>query len=192
MVFNRTTFIPLIPLSLALTVLAGCDSITERDVDVKVNLDTVNLVGTGTEGLQRATVTGNPACTASSTNLSSLLATADNYDDFDEYLEDVDINTVRYRVTQNSTPVDATGVFQMTDPATQQLTTVASIVIPANTSTDGFATFPFVDGGAAIVQHYMDNQNASFTYCAEGSPNSSELNMTIELQLDMNVTIDVL
>lgn len=182
----------LTPIAVILLLLQACDSITERDEDVTVNLDSFNLVGGQSQGLARATVTGNPACTAAPITLNSLLTSAENYDDFDEYLESIDINSVRYRITQNSTAVESNGTFQMTDPATGQLTTVASVSIPANTTSATYAPLPFVDNGRTILQHYMDNLDATFSYCAEGSPDTSELNMTMDLQLNMTVTIDIL
>ncbi len=173
-------------------ILLGCDSLTEREENVRIQLDSFNLIGTNNSPLARALVTGNPACTASMTSLNTLLVTVDNYDDIEEYLETLDINQVEYRISNNNTAVDAIGSMQMTDPATDQLTTVASINIPANTNVTDWTNLPFTDGGAAIVQHYMDDLNDSFLYCAEGSPNTSDLSMTLELRLDLTVTVDLL
>jgi len=72
------------------------------------------------------------------------------------------------------------------------LTTVASIQIPANQVISDWTTLPFTDNGASVVQHYMDNLDSSFLYCAEGQPNQSELSLTMELQLDLTVTVDLL
>ena len=172
--------------------LIGCDSLTEREENVRIQLDSFNLIGTNNSPFARAFVTGNPACTASMTSLNTLLTTVDNYDDIEEYLETLDINQVEYRISNNNTAVDTVGSMQMTDPATDQLTTVASISIPANTNVTDWANLPFTDGGAAIVQHYMDDLNDNFLYCAEGTPNSSDLSMTLELRLDLTVTVDLL
>lgn len=180
----------------AIMAIQGCEDLTTRDESVTIELDSFNLVGTGTaEGAAfttRAVVSGNPACTASQVSLNGLLAQVDNYDDIDEYLDTLDINSIRYRITANTTPVDASGVMQMTDNASGQLTTIASIDIPANQTVNEWTLFPFVEGGAAIVRHYMDNRDAQFLYCAQGSPDRADLSMTIDLQMDLTVTVDLL
>jgi len=89
-----------------------------------------------------ATVTGNPACTASQTTLNSLLAQVDNFDDIDEVPD--------------------------------------------------FAPLPFTDGGQAVVQHYLSNRDASFLYCAQASAGAESLDMSVELQLSLTVTVDLL
>ena len=174
-------------------VLQGCDDLTQREEDVAITLDTFNLIGTDSGSIgARATVTGNPACTSSQINLNSLLAQVDNFDEIDEYLETLDVNAVRYRITQNSTPVEATGSMQMTDPATGNLVAIASVAVPANQTVDDWTALPFIGDGANILNHYLDNRDANFLYCAEGSPNSADLSMTIQLQLDLLVTVDLL
>ena len=185
---NRT--FPIILLSI---LTAGCDSLTERNENVTVTLDSFNLVGSANSAFQsRAVITGNPGCTASNVSLNGLLATTENFDEIDEFLESLDIRSVRYRISNNTTSSDITASFQMTDPTSNQLTNIAAVSIAANTNVDDWITLPFLDGGAAIAQHYMDNRASQFLYCAEGSPNSSDISLTMELQLDLNVTVDLL
>lgn len=179
-------------IAIALVTISACDDLTEKSEDVTVTLDSFNLVGNNGNAFSRATVTGNPACTASMTSLNSLLAQTDNFDDIKDKLESLDINQIQYRITANRTPVEASGLMQMTSPDTGQLTPVASVSIPANGVVSDWTLFPFSENGASVVQHYMDNLDANFLYCAEGRPNSSELSMTIELRLNMTVTVDLL
>lgn len=187
-------FLKITTIAVCAALIQSCSSsLTEKDEDVTVTLDSFNLVGTSSGFVSgRAQITGNPACTAANTSLNALLAQVDNYDDFDNKLESLDINEVRYRITRNDTPTVVSGEFQMTDPTGGQLITVASVSIPANGLVTEWTTLPFVGNGESVAQHYMDNLDDSFLYCAEGSPNSSELSLTMELQLDLTVTIDVL
>ena len=183
-------FLGAIALSLA---LQSCtDDITKKDVDVEVDLGTFNLMGSDSEFTVRATFSGNPACAASETSLNALLAQADNFDDIDDALDSVDIDSIRYRITRNNTAVAATGSVQMTDPTTEELVEVASVSIPANALVSDWTEFPFVGNGEEVVEHYMDNLDDSFLYCAQGSPNSNELDMTLQLQMDLTVTVDIL
>lgn len=172
----------------------GCDSLTEREENVTINLDSFNLVGSSSGAFQaRAVVTGNPGCTASNASLNGLLATTDNFDEIDEFLESLDIRSVRYRISNNTTNSDITASFQMTDPSSSnQLANVAAVTIPANTNVDEWATLPFIDAGASVAEFYMDNRDSQFIYCIEGSPNSSNISLTMDLQLDVNVTVDLL
>ena len=172
--------------------LLGCENLTKRSESVTIQLDTFNLVGNGGTDMLRAVVTGNPACTAENTSLNSLLAQVDNYDDIVDYLDSLDINQVQYRITSNNTPADTVGSMQMSDPDTGQLQTIASINIPENSLVEEWTALPFEDGGAAIAQHYMDNLADEFLYCANGSPDESTLSMTLELRLQLTVTIDLL
>jgi len=178
----------------AVLTLSACSDLTERETDVTVELDTFNLIGTGEANgiLARATVSGNPACTASQTSINTLLAQVDNFDDIDEFLDSLDLNAIRYRIPTNNTPVAASGVMQMTDPVTGGLVTVASVALAANETVPEWTNFPFAEGGAAIVNNYLDNRDSMFLYCMEGSPNSADLTMTFELELDMTVTVDLL
>jgi len=176
--------------------LQACDDLTQREEDVTITLDTFDLVGTDGAPLNgvntRARVSGNPGCTAEQTSLNSLLAQVDNFDDFDDFLETIDLRTLRYRVSNNNTPVATSASMEMTDPATNELVTIASVEIGANENFDDFRAFPFSDIGAATVTHFLDNLDASFLYCVEGTPNSSELQMSIDLELDLVVTVDIL
>jgi len=185
--------INLYPVLFIAALTAGCESLTETEESVTITLDSFNLIGSSnTSVLTRATITGNPGCSAGNTSLNTLLANVDNFDDIDEFLDSLDINAVRYRINNNSTSSDITASFQMTDPASSELADVASVNIPANTNIDEWTNLPFVDGGAGIAQHYMDNRDSEFLYCAEGTPNSSDISLTMDLQLDLTVTVDLL
>ncbi len=177
----------------ALLTVSGCSDLDERDENVTVTLDSFNLVGDGGDAFTRAVFSGNPACTESSTSLDSLLDRADIDSDVREYLNTLSINQIQYRITANSTPAPIVGSMQMTDPATGNLTTVATVNIPENGLVTEWTEFPFTDaeGGADIVQHYLSNLNDDFKYCAEGSPNSSDLSLTLELRLNMTVTVEL-
>lgn len=176
------------------TLLQGCDNLTTRDEKVSINLDSFALQGPLSQDdiTFRALVSGgNPLCSGPTT-LNQLLLTVDNYNDIKDYLDSIDINTVRYKISNNTTPVAAVGEFRMTDPATEEIGNVASVAIPAETDVTDWTPFPFVEGGAAIAQHYMDNLDASFSYCARGTPGRDDLSMTIELQLGLTVKVDLL
>jgi hypothetical protein len=189
---NLKYFKPVYTIVFLSLLTAGCDSLTEREENVTINLDSFNLVGSSSGALQaRAIVTGNPGCTASNVSLNGLLATTENFDEIDEFLESLDIRSVRYRISNNTTGSDITASFQMTDPATNQLTNVAAVSIPADTNVNEWATLPFLEGGASVAEHYMDNRDSQFLYCVQGSPNSSDISLTMELQLDVNVTVDL-
>ncbi len=188
----RKTLFAISALSLMLVLQSCSDDLTKKDIDVEVTLDTFNLVGSSNGNTARATVSGNPACSASNTSINALLAQADNYDDIDDALDSLDINSIRYRITRNDTAVAATGSMQMTDASTGNLKTIASVAIPANQLVSDWTKFPFVENGADIIEHYLDNLDQSFMYCAQGSPNSNELDMTLQLQLDLTATVDIL
>jgi len=188
-----------LPIALGLAVLTGCDNLTERDENVTITLDTFNLSGVGPDQkielkdrVILATVTGNPACTASQTTLNSLLAQVDNFDDIDEFLDQINLNAIRYRIATNNTQADASASMTMTDPATNQLVTVAAVDVSANALVPDFAPLPFTDGGQAVVQHYLSNRDASFLYCAQASAGAESLDMSVELQLSLTVTVDLL
>ncbi len=178
-------------LSLMLIMQSCSDDLTKKKIGVEVDLGSFDLIGSDS-GFARATVSGNPACSASNTTLNELLAQADNYDDFDDRLDSIDIDNIRYRITRNNTAVVAEGSMQMTDASSGDLVSVASVSIPANQTLSEWTKFPFVGNGESVVEHYLDNRNESFMYCAEGSPNSNELDMTLELQLDLTVKVDLL
>ena len=175
-----------------MVMLQGCESLTERTEDVTVTLDTFSLIGNGTNSTLRVSSPGNPSCSTAETSIREQLASADNFDDFDEFLESIEINSVRYRVTQNSTPVEINGSFSLTDPGTGELAIAAAVVIPSTATNAEFIDFPFVENGLSLLQHYVDNLDSRFSYCVQGTPDSSELNLQLELQLDMDVTIDIL
>lgn len=179
-------------LALMLILQSCSDDLTEKDVGVEVDLGSFNLIGSSNELAMFAVVPGNPACAAASTSLKALLAQVDNFDEIDDALDSIDLNNIRYRITQNDTFVAATGSMQITDASTGELVTVASVDIPANTLVSNWTNLPFVGNGKAVVQHYLDHLDDNFMYCAEGSPNSNELDMTIQLQLDLTATIDLL
>ncbi len=174
-------------------ILQSCtDDLTKKDVDVEVDMGTFNLMGSANGLATLATVSGNPACAASKTSLNELLAQTDNFDDIDDALDSIDLNNVRYRITRNNTSVAATGSMQMTDASTGQLVTIASVNIPASQVVSNWTNFPFVGNGKVVIEHYLDNLDDDFMYCAEGTPNSNELDMTLQLQLDLTATVDIL
>ena len=187
---NRFALSVLIVVSL-LTV-SGCDDLTERDETVTVTLDSFNLEGNGSNAFSRANFSGNPACTESPTSLNDLLDQANIDSDVREYLDTLRINQIQYRITRNSTSEPIIGTMQMTDSATEGLTTVARVDIPGNGIVADWTLFPFIDNGANIAQHYLSNLDAQFTYCAEGSPNYSDLSLTLELRFNMIVTVDLI
>ncbi len=177
----------------SLGILSSCsstDDLTKRDIDINVVLDAFNLVGTG--GIQSLAVSGgNPSCSTDSVSINELLAQVDNMSEIEDFLDKMKISQVSYRITRNDTPVDITGALQMTDPNTNSIVDIASTTIPALTTVDAWTPLPFTSGGDEIVQHFLDQRSESFSYCAAGTPDDSQISLTIELRLDMVVTVDL-
>ena len=173
--------------------LSACDKLTEHEEDVRVKLNSFQLIGTPEGSVQsRAALIGNPACTPSPITLNSLLVEADNYDKIDDYLETLDINAVRYRVNNNTTPSDVNASVSLTHPQSGELVTVASVPVTAGTIISEWTIMPFTDEGKQIMQHYMDNLNDEFMYCGESTPDTSQTSLGFDLQIDLTVTLDFL
>ena len=191
MMFKRLTLLPICTVSALL--VSACDSLTEIDEDVLVKLNSFQIVGTPEGALQtRASLIGNPACTPVPITLNTLLADSDNYDKIDDFLETLDINTVRFRVNNNTTPSPVAVEILLSDPVTGDLVPVATGELSASQTFGEWTTMPFTDNGEAVIQHYMDNLSDEFLYCGSVDPDNSQVSLGFDLQMDLTVTLDVL
>jgi hypothetical protein len=180
---KRLTFVILVLLTFAsLMFFYGCgddDSLTSRTEEGTVSLGSFDLLGLAGPGVQQQQLSvviaasgNNPSC--GTTSLDALLS------------EDSSWNDLVSRITS----VEITGSLQM-GPDMGSLADVGSVKIPAFATVTDWTALPFVEGGATIVQTYLDNRGSSFTYCAQGSPDVAQLSLTIEIQLDINVTVSI-
>ena len=173
--------------------LTGCDSLTEIDEDVLVRLNSFQIEGTAEGAVQtRASLIGNPACTPEPITLNTLLAEADNFDKVDDFLETLDINGVRFRVNNNTTPVPVGVDVLLSDPVSGNLVPVASAELAAGQTVGEWVVMPFTENGQSIIQHYLDNLSAEFLYCGSAQPDSSQVSLGFDLQMDLTVTLDLL
>ncbi len=182
----------------SLVFVYGCGSSSSSDdngllsytEDVDVTLGSFDLAGGTGQGALAAAGTGNPVCGA--TSLDLLLDGVSAWVDLNDVFDTIEIEQIRYRITNNTTSVPISGSLQMEDPNNPgSLTTVASVTIPTATNVS-WSELPFTSGGAAIVNHYLNNRSQSFQFCAEGSPDDASLAMTIEVQLNIDVTVSIL
>ena len=166
------------------------NNLTTHTEDVEVELDPITLTGTQVGRVAFAV----RACGGEQTSLNDLLALAGSWDpDWEDYLQDISIQEVAYQITDNTTPDDVSLSLQVTDPdsTTQELVPVASTTIAASTDVDVWTPFPFADGGAAIVQHYLNNRDAEFAFCAEADPDDPALSLTVWFRLNIEVEVGV-
>ena len=165
------------------------NNLTTHTEDVDVELDPITLTGTQAG---RAAFAVLQTCPAGETSLNSLLAMAGSWDpDWEDYLQDISIQEVAYQITDNSTPDDVSLSLQVTDPDTGLLAPVAVTTILASTDVEGWTPFPFAEGGAAIVQHYLNDRDAAFAFCAEADPDDPDLSLTVWFRLNIEVEVGV-
>jgi hypothetical protein len=197
---KRLTFVILVLLTFAsLMFFYGCgddDSLTSRTEEGTVSLGSFDLLGLAGPGVQQQQLSvviaasgNNPSC--GTTSLDALLSEDSSWNDLVSRIERIGIDQVRYRITRNDTSVEITGSLQM-GPDMGSLADVGSVKIPAFATVTDWTALPFVEGGATIVQTYLDNRGSSFTYCAWGEPDVAALSLTIEIQLDINVTVSII
>ena len=184
--------------TVAMLLVQGCgavddavDKLTTRTEDVAVDLAPITLTGPVVAREVFATVA---ACPGAPTSLDTLLAAVSGWEDLSPHLQDISIRGVAYTISNNTTPVDVDLSLQVSDPVTEELVLVASTVetgttIQANTSIPTWTSLPFVDGGAAVVQYYLNNRAAEFTYCAEIDPDDPDLSLTVTFRLNTEVTV---
>ncbi len=177
--------------------IVGCgdDDILSTTEDVDIELDSFQLAFNPAAPLVAAATTeGNPSCGTVSVSLDELLSENPDWEDFADRLKGINIDEVRYMVTNNTTSVPITGQLSLTDPDTGELTVVGAVDIDAfeETDVDVWTPLPFVEGGQNIVNHYLSNRDATFDYCAEGDPNAADLSLTIGIQLGIDVTVKIL
>ena len=181
--------------------IAGCsgtDDLVTTKQDVDVELDSFQITYNppagsselGKAAIAAATTGDNPSC--GSVNLSDLLAKNPDWEDIADRIKEVEIDNVRYKVTNNLTNVAITGKLSLTDPVTSVLTTVGEVSIPANTDVPDWTDLPFVGNGKNTVNHYLSNRDVTFEYCAEGSPNDESLSLTLGIQLGLDVVVKIL
>ncbi len=188
-------FTVLVP-SMLITGCSGTDDLLTTTQDVDVTLDSFQLsyappAGSLELGKAAAATTGdNPSCGI--TSLNSLLADNPDWEDIADRIKKVEIDQVRYKIANNTTGVPVTGKLQLTDPVTDVLTTVGEINIDANTNVSEWTLLPFAGNGKNTINHYLSNRNLTFQYCAEGDPNDESLSLTLEIQLGLEATIDIL
>ena len=165
------------------------NNLTTRTEDVDVELDPITLTGTQAGRVAFAVL---QTCPAEEISLNDLLAMAGSWDpDWEDYLEDIRIQDVAYQITGNTTPLDVSLSLRVTDPTTQTLAPVASATIPAWTDVDAWTPLPFAERGAAIVQHYLDDRDAAFAFCAEVDPNDPDISFTVWFRLNIEVEVGV-
>lgn len=190
-------FAALVP-SLFIFGCSGTDDLLTTTQNVDVTLDSFQLTSAPPEGssqlgraaIAAATTGDNPSC--GSTSLDSLLADNSDWEDIVDRLKDVEIDQVRYKVSNNMTGVPITGKLSLTDPVTSELTTIGEVYIDANANVNEWTSLPFVGNGQNIVNHYLSNRGVTFEYCAEGSPNDESLSLTLEIQLGLEVVVKIL
>lgn len=193
-------FIAVLVPSLFIFGCSGTDDLLTTTENVDVTLDTFQLTYApppespklvGAAITAAAIATGdNPSC--GSTSLNSLLSDNSSWNDIADRLKKVEIDQVRYRVTNNLTGVLIAGKLLLTDPVTNELTSVGEVNIEANANVPDWTPLPFVGNGRDIVNHYLSNRDVTFQYCAEGTPNAESLSLTIEIQLEVDATVKIL
>lgn len=180
--------------SLFITGCGNADNLLTKKQNVEVTLDSFNLSYDPSAGsaplVAEATTGNNPSC--GSTSLNSLLSANSDWNDIADRVKKIELSEVRYKVTNNTTPVAITGKLTLTDPDTGDLTAIGEGIIDANTNIDVWTPLPFAEKGQNIVNYYLAHRDATFEYCAEGTPNDGSLSLTLEIQLGTEVTVKVL
>ena len=181
--------------------IIGCsetDDLLTTKQDVDVTLDSFQLTYSPPAGASElgntptaaATTGDNPSC--GTVNLNDLLADNPDWEDIADRIKSVEIDKVRYKVTNNLTAVPITGKLMLTDPTSSELTTVGEVSINANANVEEWTELPFVGNGKATVNHYLSNRGVTFEYCAEGSPNDESLSLTLGIELGLDVVVKIL
>lgn len=181
--------------------IAGCsgtDDLLTTKQDVDVELDSFQITYNppagsselGKAAIGAATTGDNPSC--GSVNLSELLAENPDWEDIADRIKEVEIDNVRYKITNNLTNFDITGKLSLTDPVTKVLTTVGEVFIPANANVPDWTELPFIGNGKSTVNYYLSNRGVTFDYCAEGSPNDDGLSLTLGIQMGLDVVVKIL
>lgn len=191
-------FIAVLVPSLFIIGCSGTDDLLTTKQDVDVTLDSFQLTYSppaGASELEKAptaaaTTGDNPSC--GSVNLNDLLAENPDWEDIADRIKTVEIDKVRYKVTNNLTDVPITGKLMLTDPVTSELTTVGEVSIAANTDIPDWTELPFVGNGKNTVNHYLSNRGVTFEYCTEGTPNDESISLTIGIELGLDVVVKIL
>ncbi len=170
----------------ALFIYYGCsDSVDDIIKTIEIDLATVTL-----SSPEFALAPGNPDC--GFTSMDNLLDSVSDWEFLEDHLVDIDIKEILYMITSNTTPVSITGSLKLTDTAdTSTLADIGSANILTTAPLNTWTNLPFVEGGKATVQHYLDHRNETFQYCAEGSPDDDQLSITIKFRLKIDVTVDI-
>src|SRR3990170_6659416 len=191
-------FIAVLVPSLFIVGCSGTDDLLTTNQDVDVTLDSFQLTYSPPAGASElgntptaaATTGDNPSC--GSVNLNDILADNPDWEDIADRIKKVEIDKVRYKVTNNLTAVPITGKLMLSDPVTTELTTVGEVSIAANTDIPDWTELPFVGNGKNTVNHYLSNRDVTFEYCTEGSPNDESISLTIGIQLGLDVVVKIL
>lgn len=178
---------------------SGTDDLVTKTENVDVTLDSFQVTYAPPSGssqlgkaaaIAAAATEDNPSC--GTTGLNSLLEDNPDWQDIVDRLKKVEIDQVRYRITNNMTSVPITGRLSLTGPVTNELTPIGEVSIDAYATVNEWTELPFVEGGKDIVNHYLSNRDVTFEYCAEGSPNHESLFLTIEIQMGLEATFKIL
>ena len=191
-------FIAVLVPSLFIAGCSGTDDLLTTTENVDVTLDSFQLTYSPPAGSAEkievakaaAATVDNPSC--GTVNLNDLLADNPDWEDIADRIKKVEIDKVRYKVTNNLTAVPITGKLMLTDPVSSELTTVAEVSIAANANVEEWTELPFVGNGKDTVNHYLSNRGVTFEYCAEGSPNDESLSLTLGIELGLDVVVKIL
>jgi len=127
-------------------------------------------------------------------SLETLLSEFDEWNDIKDHVEEVELKSMDYRVTENSTPVDGQITFYggddegsvSTDPWGQTDT------IEANTTYADYLPVDLTSLGRSEFQNYLNKRSISMVMCSDFSPDDDQIDLKVQLRLVVDVAFTAL
>lgn len=126
--------------------------------------------------------------------IETFLSMEDRWNDIKDHIKEINIKSVQYKIPANATPVDgkveiyggADEGSVSTDPWGETGT------IAANTTYTSYQDASLTGYGESHLEEYVNERDMNMVICGKFLPESTEVNLTIQIKLKVEVKVSAL
>lgn len=126
--------------------------------------------------------------------VESLLSQEDEWNEIKDHIKDINIKAVQYKVPANTTPID--GKIKLYGGANESSVSTdpwgETGTISANTTYANYQDASLTDYGKSSLEEYANKRDINMVICGKFSPESSEVNLTTQIKLIVEVKASAL